>query len=233
MIANKETDELIFDFLEGNLSPDEQEAFLILKEESEVLNRQVRLWQNTYLKEPLPSIQSLEKKLFMPSKHSVSFWSRIYLTLVMLLYVSLPGDRGPKLIPVDFEVVRFNNVSSLPADQAPITTIDCVDDNIPVATLKIKSKKSVENNLLVTESVMLTKLKLHNLFEAGQPTLRKISLGKGGPQKAISVASRKKWSRKEMRLIRQKRWQDSRARNANEFIKGNVPYVVPLNSNNF
>src|SRR4051812_1203499 len=86
MTTENEKDELIFDFLEGNLNAAEEEAFLILQEESELFNRQVRLWQNTYMHEPLPAIKNLESKLFINTgNHTTSYTTRIYIIFIVML----------------------------------------------------------------------------------------------------------------------------------------------------
>ena len=239
MITENEQDELIFDFLEGNLSHDEEEAFLILKEENELFNRQVRLWQNTYMKEPLPSVELLERRLIIqPGRHTVNFSSRIYMVLIiMLTYVTLPGDGVEKYVPGAITKVTHDNtpIPEETADQASKIIFDCMEDqNIVVKrTVQTQSEVVTKDDRPINQPAVLSKPDLEALFMTEQLILKKIEVRKGETPKPNSVAARKKWSRREMRMIRQKLWQDSDTRKANEFQKGNVPYVVPLNSNNF
>jgi hypothetical protein len=239
MTTENEQDELIFDFLEGNLSHDEEEAFLILKEESELLNRQVRLWQNTYLEEPLPSVELLERKLMIETvRHTVNFSGRIYMVLmIMLTYVTLSGDSVQKHVPDIITKVTHDNIS-VPyetTDQASEIIFDCTEeDNIAVKrTVETQAKVFAKNDRTIDQSAILSTPNLEALFKTEQVTLKKIEIRKDKIQKQAFSVTKKKWSRREMRLIRQKLWQDNHTRKANEFLKGNVPYVVPLNSNNF
>jgi hypothetical protein len=239
MITENEQDELIFDFLEGNLSHDEEEAFLMLKEESELFNRQVRLWQNTYLEEPLPSVELLERKLMIePVRHTVNFSSRIYMILmIMMTYATLPGDGVEKYIPDTITSVTHDNIP-VPyeaTDQVSKIIFDCAEAGSTAGnrTVETQAEVSTKNHRPIDQSAVLSKPNLEALFKTEQVTLEEIEVRKDKTQKQASSVAKKKWSRREKRLIRQKLWQDNHTRKANEFLKGNVPYVVPLNSNNF
>jgi hypothetical protein len=238
MITENEQDELIFDFLEGNLSPDEEEAFLIMKEESELFNRQVRLWQNTYLEEALPSVELLEKKLFIkPGSDTVNFSSRLYIILIILLtYATLSGDSTHHNVPhTVVKVVQNNSIAGETAGKDLNLIVGCTEVRKIVArrTIELKSETPIENSQPAYQPFILFERKPEVSFKTEQPTLRKIEIRKNGDQKTTTVVARKKWTRQEMRRIRQKLWQDNHTRNANKFLKGKVPYVVPLNSNNF
>jgi hypothetical protein len=237
MTTNSEQDELIFDFLEGNLSPDEEEAFIMLKEESEVFNRQVRLWQNTYFDEPLPSVKVLEEKLLIkPNTHSGNFPTRIYTVLIiMFMFAVTPEDRTRKPGSETFKVLR--NVSKTIPHQDQIENLQT---DLNFKENKTKSTSRENHSQVVTEvneseyqSVVLSYQKPESLFKPQEFTLQKIGLTKNKSRKPTSVVVRKKWTGREKRQIRKKRIQDRREREANEFLKGNVPYVVPLKSNNF
>jgi hypothetical protein len=65
-------DELIFDYLEGNLNKEEHEAFNLLKEENETFAHQVRLWQNGYVNEALPSTSELEERCMVKRQSATS-----------------------------------------------------------------------------------------------------------------------------------------------------------------
>jgi hypothetical protein len=228
-------DELIFDYLEGNMSLEEQEAFMLLKEENEKFGQMVRVWKNTYVKEALPSIPELESKLLIHSAEpGRSFSGRIYI-LFMVLLIFLPADKIGRI---------SNKTESAFQNQPPI---DCPDKAEPVFKTKTKTKnkqdqktgmtytstKQVDNSvapIVVSkkEIELVTDLDLAMPFVFEKSTLKKIGYKKTFSEKA----NRKKWSRKEERLIRQKRWSDWRRAQAG-FLSGNEPYVVPLNSNNF
>jgi hypothetical protein len=236
MITNNEKDELIFDFLEGNMSPEEEEAFRILQEESELLSREVRLWRNTYLEEALPSVESLEKRLLIHSNGSSgNFLSRIYTCLIVLFtYLTISGDSVLK--PISDTVVNSTAVSQNPVKNTNVI-FDCIEkerDSKVASTFKNQQRTMTEKSEPVYQSVILSDLKPKSLVNPQKITLQKIEIKKTDVgRKSPSVTSRKKWSKREMRQIRQKLWKNNRDRKAAEFLKGKVPYVVPLNSNNF
>ena len=122
MITDSQKEELIFDFLEGNLSAEEEEAFRILKDESEMFSREIRLWQNTYVEEPLPAIEALEKKLLIPAgSGNGNLMMRIFTVMLIMFYITIPADQANELAP-DFKELNTLNVSPGPA---PEIVSDC------------------------------------------------------------------------------------------------------------
>jgi hypothetical protein len=235
MITENEQDELIFDFLEGNLSADEKEAFLILKDESEVLSRQVRLWENTYLQEALPSVDALEKKLLIRVDNGTrGFSSRIYgLLIMMLAFLPVTGDKQETLIR-KMSIEQVNVTKPLPQDQKLRYS-----ELIPQTLKEHDVKQAVRIQEPVMPSVediqdpaSVHDLKMDAVHVSQDLALQKIKVGQLNVRKAV-LSFRKQWSRLEKKQIRKKKWKDSDAKHAAEFMKGNVPYVVPLNSNNF
>jgi hypothetical protein len=53
------------------------------------------------------------------------------------------------------------------------------------------------------------------------------------PVKKVKVPVAKTLTRQQRRAVARMKRRAVQQREANEFLKGNVPYVVPLNSNNF
>jgi hypothetical protein len=244
MIPDNKQDELIFDFLEGNLSADEEEAFLILKEENELLNRQVRLWQNTYLRAPLPSVEALEKKLLIPYRHGGTFPSQLYIILIVALVsivfhgdwvqsyrVALPVEPGSKssttyIPPSRHEAETENSeiIATCPQDHY------AKRGNEPVRQYEVKPNgKSLPELSTLTVADLERAVLLKPLLSPLTP----VNITPSTSRRSDTVTKAKKWSRREVRLIRKKRRLDERTRKANEFLKGNEPYVVPLNGNNF
>jgi hypothetical protein len=236
MITENEQDELIFDFLEGNLSPDEKEAFLILKDESEVLSRQIRLWENTYLQEPLPSVEALEQRLLIRVDNGTrGFSSRIYVLFIMMLAIlPIVGDRQEASI----RTTSFAHVDIT----RPLISKEELQyfERIPKA---VEKKKEGTNKQQIPEtapvnifqflpSYSVSDMKVDEVHASQDLALKKVSLAKLRV-KTPATTFRKQWLGKERRAIRKKKRKDSSAKHAGEFMKGNVPYVVPLNSNNF
>jgi hypothetical protein len=236
MITDNKQDELIFDFLEGNMSADEAEAFRILQEESELLNRQVRLWQNTYLREPLPSVEALQQKLFIrpDNRHSGTFSARLYsLLMVVMLYVATSEDSGQKNIS-DMQGRIFVQKAARIANTLDTSTgikedfksaTHCSDiPDIKTKRIRILKPKaiSVENYPSVKESLLAFDRKPKTaLANTPSLTLQKATIVKN--KKYPAITARKKWTRRELRLLREKLWQDQQLRNEKEYRRGRVP----------
>lgn len=233
MNTDDRLDELIFDYLEGNMSREEQEAFILLKEENEKFGQMVRVWQNTYIKEGLPAIPELESKLLIDTTEpGHTFSGRIYILFIILL-ILLPTDKISR---------RYNTTEFTLRNQQPD---DCQIKAEPVFKTETDNRRSQKTEMTHTsakqpdhsvvpiiiskkEIELVTDLDLTMPVVFEKSILKKIEYKKTFPE----TVYRKKWSRKEERLIRQKRWSDWRRAQAG-FLSGNEPYVVPLNSNNF
>jgi hypothetical protein len=233
MITDNKRDELIFDFLEGNLSAEEEEAFRILKDESELFNREVRLWQNTYLEEPLPAVDVLEKKLLIHSGWDMrSLWSRMYsVLLILFVFVMIPADRMNEGSADSFVAKTVKVPSSVRGIEKSEVVAPNVEEMHPkVIGIGKRVSQTTDTRHEVTSTVRLRDLNLKSLADLPKPGMQKIEIKK---TIIVPVVTRKKWTKREKKLIRQKRWHDNNTRQANKFQKGRVPYVVPLNSSNF
>jgi hypothetical protein len=239
MITDNETDELIFDFLEGNLSADEEEAFLLLKDESELFSHQVRLWQNTYLKESLPSVEALEKKILIQPKGYTGNLSARFYAFVIILIISLPivGEHGRKFEPINFNFHAVEQKTSA-VDIVPDQMRQRSEFIVNSRSKTIRAIKPVKRNIAIVEKVdtiyrsaMLSEMKPEPLVRPQKFTLGNIEIIRTRIQNQVFI--RKKWSKNEMRQIRKKKRLDDTTYDAREFLKGNVPYVVPLKSSNF
>jgi hypothetical protein len=112
---------------------------------------------------------------------------------------------------------------------------DCgVIPNIRTKRISIPKPEaiSVENYPSVKESLLAFDRKPKTaLANTPSLTLQKLTLAKS--KKYRTTTARKKWTRRELRLLREKLWQEQQLRYEKEYRRGRVPYVVPLNSNNF
>ena len=237
MTTHDRQDELIFDFLEGNLNPDEEQAFRLLMEESEVLSHEVRLLQNTYLKDPLPSIDALQQKLFIPHKqHGGNLSTRIYaIVLIALIYITTSVDISqPEIHKLMAGTTDNSSQIQKAVIETPIIVLDCLEKPgvRPIYQKEVQTEiETIEYHLPASELVSVLDLKTEvRLLDPEKFTLPEIKVQQPEIKKPVSSPMEKKWSNRE---IRKKLWRDYRLRMEKEFQSGNEPYVVPLNSNNF
>jgi hypothetical protein len=242
MTTDDQHDHLIFDFVEGNLTAEENEAFRILIEESELLDREVRLWQNVRLKEELlPSTDDLEKKLLL-QRHLATgsnTATRIYCLLLILFVGLAPPSEKPA---VDTYHQLLSAVVSDPDTIVPDSASNCEDvvaateSEVPVSIQESNTqgpKVTSDAPTSAIEEIPLTAKKLRPIIDAKKTDWRTIEIKKPIYNQPAPGIARKEWSGREKRLIRQRLRNVERMRQANEFQKGRVPYVVPLNNNNF
>jgi hypothetical protein len=232
MNTDRQTDELIFDFLEGNLSREEEEALRILKDESELLDREVRLWQNTYLKEELPVVEALEQKLMIRSDWNITPWgSRLFMLLLCLLAStsSTLHQVNSQKSAEEEKIVAICSPAAQPhMNSGPALTVTRKTIAEP---MMLPTQISMSDPYLM-DAEIVSERKPNPIIEIGAIRLPGINIKKTEKVKP-STASGKKWSRREMRIFRKKRWEENSKRQASEFRKGKIPYVVPLDSKNF
>jgi hypothetical protein len=242
MTTDDQQDQLIFDFIEGNLTAEENDAFRILIEESELLDREVRLWQNVRLKEePLPSTDGLEKKLLL-LRHGTTgrnTATRIYCLLLILLVGLTPQSEKSAVytyhqhlsdVVSTPEVIVFDRVSNCEE------VVAATEGDVPASIQKSTApdpKVASDAHTFAIEEIPLTAKKLQTIIDAKKPDWRTMKIKKTIYDQPAAGIERKEWSGREKRLIRQRLRNAERVRQANEFQKGRVPYVVPLNNNNF
>jgi hypothetical protein len=242
-MTDEAIDEVIFDYLEGNLSAEEKEAFEVILNESEVTSYQVKLWQKTYVEEALPSVEMLEKRLLRPAAETVvtavSFWQKLFMVLVIVSTAAVFQEfqdhtdsdskllspvknidqtflnENPTNVPEECTSFVVKRVVKAPADIKPEVHSEIV---APLSSVVLNSANI--NTLALKSISMDVPYKADfNLVEAGSKVSR--------------ITSVRKYTGAERRSIRKKKRKEEERRMATEFMKGNVPYVVPLKSNNF
>jgi hypothetical protein len=233
MITDDQHDELIFDFLEGNLSPEEEEGFQILRDESEVFSRQIKLWENAYLHDPLPSIKNLEDKLLIRKEHGTS---AIFKRLSFLLFILVMHDSVQiyERVPADRQTNIVNVPNFTTSEDSPQAGSECEVKSVQAETSTQREVTPIVDSRSAEPTLAgAVKVRLNPLLEWRQPVLEKLTIESVSTTTPVSEVVRKKLSRRENRLLRKIRWQNDGTRKANEFQKGKIPYVVPLNDNNF
>lgn len=242
MITDERLDELIFDYLEGNLSAEEREAVEILKAENETFNAQVMQWKNTYVSEPLPLVDDLQRKLLIPSGNNGT--ARILHSLgLLLLLVFLPGDglnsirqvqSAEKMRNADDEKNIVSAVAPLEVN-TPVPACERLEDKIVslqarevAAPAHLSSISDAEDFEILTDKNPLPALSVE------MPDVRQIEIMRVTvpPVSAVKTGETKKLSKKQIRALRVHK-RNSRRKSTIEFQPGNVPYVVPLDGKNF
>jgi hypothetical protein len=245
-MTHEALDEVVFDYLEGNLTAEEKEAFEVLMNESEVTTYHVKLWQNTYVAETLPSVEALEQRLLRPVSGNVvsdvSIWQRLLMMLVMTSTALIFQNTSGK-----FENSRETVYSS--HRNEPITKSTVVDEPIlvdesecPGGEVTVHNGNAGKQAVQTERGVFIERFQSARLNAPDINTmpLKELRQEQGRefvilrmPAKISVTSSQRRFTAAERRAINKRRRDEEERRKAMKFLKGNVPYVVPLKSNNF
>jgi hypothetical protein len=249
-------DLLIFEYLEEELPEEEAEALESRLAKDPVLQEELESWEGAYVKQDFYNTALLEERLLSPTLRPESFSFSISLNAIVLAVMTtllsfvLITDESRK------------DVSILPALQEPVS-LDKIGEDVkeePERVLTMQGQGGETGKAVAKERHDVATIgeepKMKNTYTL-QPEEKYISLEElpkiesqafaleaGSLEKVeasvkinkVNMATRKKVhsiSRKQQRMIDKKIEKARQQRQAREFMKGNVPYVVPLHTQNF
>jgi hypothetical protein len=229
------SEEIIFDYLEGNLSSEEREAFDLVMNESEVIAHEVKLWKNAYISEPLSNTNRLENSLLIKSNSAgYTPLNRFLSAMAFLLLLTLPSAHF-----YDFTNEKPVAKSELRLKVSPPTAKEDVDCGNAIATV---SKKSVRfENRDVEDLIPLRRASrleffVSKPFAMEETPIKEIPIKEihFGPIKLISEKSLTKTKiKKRYRSLNAQKRKNEIENISSRFLSGREPYVVPLKSANF
>src|SRR5690349_11914116 len=232
-------DEMAFDYLEGNLLPEEKDAFELLMAESEITHHQVKLWKSTYFSEALPKVDDLEKKLLKYESHPFAdeIIRKIFGVILMLFPVVF--------LTVNTQQVQPNTSVGLPADMPVSSDASSQCSEIPKQqTVKILrdeiSRNEIIEHYIDTKPEPDSNLEFESLQVNTNPLKtsaeKEVELENFKIVSTSSVSARssiRKLSGKEIRSLNKRKRKEYQRKMEIKFMKGNEPYVVPLKNSNF
>lgn len=231
-----ENENLLFDYLEGNL-PAEQVKELeekLLTDPS--LQSELALWREAFIEPELYDTKNLEEKLLI-AEPVIVLKGAAFQSIIVILLTSLFS-----LLPVRLDIKNpaGNAMYKIPAfsqaknSQAGNTLIKQYIDNKQAANKEIHAVQPLRK-AAVAEQILfepLPALQVVALPERKPDAVSllpsreiKIQMKKNASVRALSLKERRKIARMKEKALQR--------RTANEFLKGRVPYVVPLNTTNF
>jgi hypothetical protein len=228
-------DELLFDYFEGNLNADEKRKVERFTEENLSFKEEFDLWKNSFVTEPLAEINEVEKLLLKINTPTLS-WIKIgFFGFLILSIVSF--DNPWKEEKVDGANEKKPAISVI----QPLTTNVIADSylNEKIKILKSPLEKSKPISLLEntgSADTTIAAIVIPKEESKANNTPEEINLNQLKDSIAIVktvIAINKKEERKKIRaIIRQKRKAEA-IKKQQEFMKGDRPYTVPLNTQNF
>ena len=242
-ISEHDLDLHIFEYLEGNLSPDLASELESQATFDDSLEEELNCWKATVFEQDFHNTELLEKKLYeIPSIHNKNVTSSTYFPTLAILTLML------SFVPLSFErynngtvehIVHLESNDTGKSDKNP--DLPNLSNFEPKINVSKEGNKTAKRGLTVQpyedrwefeEITPLEPLKeAESIYTASMNT--KIAFVDEPAEKSISILKRKgpKRDGKTRRSIERFKEKALQERRAMEFMKGNRPYVVPLNSN--
>lgn len=239
MENDESLDLLLFQYVEGELTADQTRQLEMELATNATLQEELNAWRAAFVEADYYDTRTLEEKLLV--KPAGWFYARSSTWVFVLLLVASWFRLSPE--PTEYQAVIPVKPSSASPTLVPF----------PTTTIPMESKKSPEfrsptvvetQRVIVPEILSFERTKPAPAMTEIQPLEPKRmgsidSLEAVSPHLAIHItqakagAQPKKLTRQQQRQIIRLKEQARQQRQANEFMKGNVPYVVPLHSTNF
>jgi anti-sigma-K factor RskA len=244
-----ELDKRLFDYLEGNLSA--QQARKLEQEiaSDATLAGELEHWKDAVFVQDFYDTRVLEEKLLLEETIVPAQKQAVHTTTPATLLITLLLTCVCSLWPVKVENQEVKN-SQLLTLRLPVAENISEKPTLPLPVAARENQKLIattqaqylpKNNTAQTVSVRHTQTEL---LLPLQPAALHVSAGNEIPQVILPETAKKKLSvknlpvartitRKQARQIARMKERALQRRMANEFEKGRVPYVVPLNTRNF
>jgi hypothetical protein len=246
-ITKDNCEEYFFEFFEGGLSKEEKSMVLEFVEKDPLYRQEFEYWEKSYVREPLPDKLKLEDKLLKrdSSLPYFLFGGIFFITLIFVIYFnsttnekinhivlenkSLPKKQTEKVVTNEDKL--FNNPKRL--DRKKVAVV--------LTSKEINSKDFGVDSLSVNEDIKVpvgvSQIQNHINNSAIDSTLDSSNIN--FVEKNIITTTKetnkadKKEQRAKQRELEKYKQKSIEKKQADRYLKGNVPYVVPINPNNF
>lgn len=231
--SEEHIDIMLFDYLEGNLSSNE-----VMQVEDQIASdplicEELNIWKESYIQsDHYPTTSVLESQLLQSTG---SFTFTLFLNSILVICLTIISGTNPKPAPFSTSPIQHQNLPTLagklPTTQIAYQQIQIDPEQMVGAAYFMSPENSDEHEQMQVFHVAIPELS--KLPPDWIPYPKKhpnsIEIEK---EKDLQMVNRKELRKKERELRKWKK-KAARERMANEFMKGDIPYVVPVNPNNF
>lgn len=245
-INHKNIEEVFFNYYEGNLNENEKSSLFVLLDADASLYKEFTLWKDSYVNEPLPEVTALERSLIRKEQAWFKMDKLIATELFILVGIaSFMFWNFHKNVPE----IKTTNTTTIEKNLKDEVLQDLKkEEKLDYANKASKFKKRnlesmVENsNSTISFAHDTTSSSLPTIIEIeieSQPTTAEIVIleeTKDTIQSTtlqIEQRSVKKLSKKDLRELKKAKLKIIRHRQEQEFLKGDQPYVVPIDPSRF
>jgi len=235
--SEEHIDIMLFDYLEGNLSSHEVKQVEDQIASDPLIHEELNVWKESYIQSDHFPITSVLESQLLQSTGSFTF--TLFLNSILVVCLTIISGTNPKLESFSTSTIPYQNLPALdgiiPLSQIAFHKAQIEPEQIVGATYftPLEKTNSDENEYIqdLHESEAIPELaKLYPEWtHHPKKHPNSIEMEKG---QDLQIVNRKELRKKERE---QRKWKKKAARDrmAYEFMKGNIPYVVPVNPNNF
>jgi hypothetical protein len=248
-LVHDNIEEVFFNYYEGNMSEDEKVALFSFLDKNPSLYQDFTFWKDSYVHEPLPMVEALEKRLIKQEKASYRIEKSILYKLLVLVGVGAllwwsisDKDSNHKVnrLPETLEKVdapailspqhRKNELGAKqinPRGKKSPSILTLIDKEYE----PVETKDSMPSNSGVSKDEAINVLSTPLIDTAGlvdpaSPNQEQNAAQHSEPQSTHLT-------KKELRQIERTKARAKNLRREQEFLKGDQPYVVPIDPNRF
>jgi len=246
-------EEWIFEYYEGTLTAEEEARVLDFVQMNSSYMEEFEAFAKTYLREPLPDKLSIESVLLKKESH-FSLNYLIASTLVLLvsgLFLIKKSEEHSKVIKFSKESVNKDihqekelAIKNSPSVQKHSFTIrqlgrtESFEQRGTHVKIQVPDTGYIPITDKVHETVRITESTLASDFdslpEKQQVTIKLEKESVGNTKTTVQkTRQEKKEAKRKLKQIAKFKEKQRRNRDAQQLMKGNMPYVVPLDPNTF
>lgn len=230
--SEEHIDNMLFNYLEGNLSDGKAQQVEREIASDPLINGELNLWKQSFVHADFYNTTTIEPQLLQSPG---SFGFTFFLNSILVVCIALISSTNPKINPLSTSTMIQENLSSLEANK-PSSQFDN-----QLIMIKPKQVKSSTHIVPLQKVAIIERetIDLVSIPELANLSPKSIHFPKKHP-KSIEINSMlnapmitKKELRKKERALGRMKQKAARERMAYEFMKGDIPYIVPVNPNNF
>ena len=250
------TDKLLFQYLEGELTDEQTRTLEARLSADPSLRGELELWQAAFVQPDDCDTAELEERLLretVPPPGVSAFRRGAGLALVAALLLTtfltmfLLTERPPVAEKLRLPAAEKAAAPAAPATKPPVPTaeappgpvVDAAPGRLPSGNKTFTPNRADRHRAVapVPAAAPMPAVAPLEPVAALQPVPVPEGTGlgyvKGQRVKKVKVRVAKTVTRQQQRAFARMKRRAIQQRKANEFLKGNVPYVVPLNPNSF
>jgi len=234
--SEEDIDIMLFDYLEGNLPDNELELVNLQIAEDPIIREELSLWKSSYVQADFYNTSALESTLVRRSVPAFNFNFHLNSILIICIAVFTGTKINTHGLELNTNQMQILTIESIPPE-IQIQSVEKVTTSKKIPPIEttgvvLEYEKSVQGEIAISVP--------EPIWPNFAPVINELQIN---PIENIAMDSRqmspflvkdvKKMDRKSKRAKQKMQRKAVQNQKASEFLKGNVPYVVPVDTQNF